>query len=182
MAADIILRDAAEADFPAIQAIYAHHVLHGTGTFEEVPPDLAEMTRRWGDVRGKGFPWLVATAQGRVVGYAYANHFRPRSAFRFSCEDSIYLAPEWAARGVGTRLLTTLVDRCTAAGARQMLAVIGDSANQGSVRLHARCGFVPVGTMRDVGLKFGRWLDVVFMQRPLGAGATPLSPSIAPAP
>ncbi len=173
MAADITLRDATEADLPAVQAIYAHHVLHGTGTFEEEPPDLAEMTRRWREVRERGFPWLVAVAQGRVVGYAYANWFRARTAYRFTCEDSIYLAPDRCAQGLGTRLLAELIARCTAAGARQMLGVIGDSANQASVRLHARCGFTPVGTMRDVGLKFGRWLDVVIMQRTLGPGAGP---------
>ena len=171
MTADLTLRDATEADLPAVQAIYAHHVRTGTGTFEEEAPALAEMCRRWREVRDRGFPWLVAEAQGRVAGYAYANWFRPRSAFRFSCEDSVYVAPDLCARGVGTHLLDALVGRCTAAGARQMLAVIGDSANHGSVRLHARCGFVPVGTMRDVGLKFGRWLDVVIMQRPLGPGA-----------
>ena len=171
MVADLILRDAAEPDLIAVQAIYAHHVAHGTGTFEEEAPDLAEMNRRWREVRERGFPWLVAEVQGRVVGYSYANWFRPRSAFRFTCEDSVYLAPDWRARGLGTQLLGALLARCTAAGARQMLAVIGDSANQGSVRLHARLGFVPVGTMRDVGLKFGRWLDVVIMQRPLGEGA-----------
>ena len=173
MVADPTLRDATEADLPAVQAIYAHHVAHGTGTFEEEAPDLAEMTRRWREVRGRGFPWLVAVAEGRVVGYAYANLFRTRTAFRFTCEDSIYLAPDWCARGLGTRLLGELLARCTAGGARQMLAVIGDSANLGSIRLHARMGFTPAGTLRDVGLKFGRWLDVVLMQRALGAGAGP---------
>lgn len=172
MVADFQLRDATEADLPAVQAIYAHHVLHGTGTFEEEAPDVAEMGRRWCEVRARGFPWVVAVAQGRVVGFAYANWFRARTAFRFTCEDSIYLAPDWCARGLGTRLLGELVERCAAAGARQMLGVIGDSANRGSIRLHARLGFEPVGTMRDVGLKFGRWLDVVLMQRSLGAGAT----------
>ncbi|MBK8475324.1 MAG: N-acetyltransferase [Opitutaceae bacterium] len=173
MVADLILRDAAEPDLIAVQAIYAHHVAHGTGTFEEEAPDLAEMNRRWREVRERGFPWLVAEVQGRVVGYSYANWFRARSAYRFTCEDSVYLAPDWRARGVGTQLLGALLARCTAAGSRQMLAVIGDSANQGSVRLHARLGFVPVGTMRDVGLKLGRWLDVVIMQRTLGEGAGP---------
>jgi len=167
----ITIHDATEADLPAVAAIYAHHVLHGTATFEESVPDLAEMTRRWHEVRERGFPWLVAEAQGRVVGYAYANWFRARSAYRFTCEDSIYLAPAWCAQGLGTRLLRELLARCEAAGARQMLGVIGDSANQASVRLHTRLGFAPVGTMRDVGLKFGRWLDVVIMQRNLGEGA-----------
>ncbi|HLP02591.1 MAG TPA: GNAT family N-acetyltransferase [Opitutaceae bacterium] len=171
MPADVLLRDATEADLPAVQAIYAHHVLHGTGTFEEIPPDVAEMRRRLAEVRERGFPWLVAVAQNRVVGYAYANWFRARTAYRFACEDSIYLAPDWCARGLGTRLLGELLARCEAAGARQMLGVIGDSANHGSVRLHARLGFEHIGTMRAVGLKFGRWLDVVIMQRALGAGA-----------
>ena len=178
MVADITLRDATEADLPAVQAIYAYHVLHGTGTFEEAPPDLAEMTRRWGEVRGRGFPWLVATAGDRVVGYAYANWFRARTAYRFTCEDSIYLAPDHCARGLGTRLIEELLVRCAAAGARQMLAVIGDSANAASIGVHRRCGFAPVGTMHAVGLKFGRWLDVVFMQRALGAGAATPPPAV----
>ena len=179
MAADLILRDATEADLPAVQAIYAHHVIHGTGTFEEEAPDLAEMTRRWREVRERGFPWLVAVVQGRIIGYGYANLFRVRSAYRFTCEDSIYLAPDWCSRGVGTRLLGALVERCTAMGVCQMLALIGDSANQGSIRVHARLGFVPVGTMRDVGLKLGRWLDVVILQRTLGesAGTPPAAPT-----
>lgn len=156
----------------AVQGIYAYHVLNGTGTFEEKPPDLAEMLRRWREVTTRGFPWLVAVQNERVVGYAYANWFRPRSAFRFTCEDSVYLAPDCCARGLGSRLLGELVDRCAAAGARQMLGVIGDSANEASIRLHARLGFAPVGTMHAVGLKFGRWLDVVMMQRALGEGDT----------
>ncbi len=171
MSADLPLRDATEADLPAVQAIYAHHVLRGTGTFEEVPPTLDEMRRRWGEVRERGFPWLVAGADHNVVGYAYANWFRPRSAFRFTCEDSVYVAPDHRARGLGSRLLGALLVRCEAAGARQMLGVIGDSANDASVRLHARHGFTHAGTLRAVGLKFGRWLDVVLMQRALGAGA-----------
>lgn len=179
MGADITLRDATEADLPAVQAIYAHHVIHGTGTFEETPPGLAEMIRRWREVRERGFPWLVAEAQGRVVGYGYANFFRARSAYRFTCEDSIYLAPDWCAQGVGMKLLGALLERCAAVGARQMLAVIGDSANLGSIRVHTRMGFVPVGTMRDVGQKFGRWLDVVIMQRALGEGVD-TQPPVAP--
>lgn len=168
MVADCMLRDATEADLSAVQAIYAFHVENGTGTFEEEAPDLAEMERRWREVRSRGFPWLVATDGCRIVGYAYSNWFRPRSAFRFTCEDSVYLAPDFCARGMGTRLLEELIGRCAAAGARQMVGVIGDSANQASIRLHARLGFAPVGTLRSVGLKFGRWLDVVMMQRALG--------------
>lgn len=174
MAADCMVRDAIEADLPAVQAIYAFHVDNGTGTFEEEAPDLGEMERRWREVRDRGFPWLVATDGDQVVGYAYANWFRARSAFRFTCEDSVYLAPDFRARGVGTRLLGALIGRCAAGGAKQMLGVIGDSANQASVRLHARLGFVPVGTLQSVGLKFGRWLDVVMMQRHLGPDDVPV--------
>lgn len=171
MTADVLIRDATESDLGAVRAIYGHHVQHGTGTFEETPPDLAEMRRRWCEVRGRGFPWLVSEVRGLVVGYAYANWFRARTAYRFTCEDSIYLAPDRLRQGLGTRLLGELLGRCEAAGARQMLAVIGDSANAGSVGLHTRLGFTPVGTMRSVGLKFGRWLDVVILQRALGPGA-----------
>ncbi len=170
MAADCTIRDATEADLPSVRSIYAHHVSNGTGTFEEEAPDLGEMVRRWREVRGRGFPWLVAECRGQVVGYAYANWFRVRSAFRHTCEDSVYLAPDWGGRGLGTRLLGSLVERCEVAGARQMLAVIGDSANLASIRVHARLGFVRIGVMRSVGLKFGRWLDVVMMQRALGPG------------
>lgn len=171
MTADVLIRDAAEPDLGAVQAIYEHHVRQGTGTFEEIPPDHAEMRRRWCEVRERGFPWLVAEVRGQVAGYAYANWFRARSAFRFTCEDSIYIAPGWQRRGLGERLLRELIVRCEAAGARQMLGVIGDSANAGSTGLHARLGFAHIGTMPAVGLKFGRWLDVVIMQRALGPGA-----------
>ena len=164
------LRPAAAADVPAIQAIYAHHVLHGLATFEEEPPDAAEMARRMHDIVARGLPFLVAEADGRLLGYAYAAPYRPRSAYRFSVEDSIYLDPAAAGRGLGRRLLARLIDDCTAAGARQMLAVIGDSDNAASIAVHARAGFVHVGTFRAVGFKFGRWVDTVMMQRPLGEG------------
>lgn len=169
------IRDAVESDLAAVQAIYAWNVAHGTGTFEEVAPDHAEMTRRWRDVRANGLPWLVAVSpEGAVLGYAYAGLFRARSAYRFTCEDSIYLAPEAQRQGLGSALLQVLIDRCTAAGRRQMFAVIGDSANAGSIKLHRRFGFADVGTMRAAGLKFGRWLDVVIMQLELGEGSRTL--------
>ena len=160
-----------DADLDAITAIYADNVLRGTGTFELEPPDAAEMARRRADVLGKGLPWLVAQAEdGSVLGYAYANHFRPRLAYRFCLEDSIYLAPGARGRGVGTALLAELVARCEALGCRQMLAVIGDSANAGSIGVHRRLGFEHTGVLKSAGWKFDRWLDVVLMQRALGVG------------
>lgn len=171
------LRPSTDADLPAITAIYAEAVLHGTGTFELEPPDLAEMARRRDDVLSKGLPWLVAERAGEVLGYAYANHFRPRKAYRFCLEDSIYLAPAARGQGLGRLLLTELVGRCEAAGARQMLAVIGDSANAGSIGVHAALGFAHTGVLKASGWKFGRWLDVVLMQRSLGSGdSTPAEP------
>lgn len=174
------LRPSTDADLPAITAIYAEAVLHGTGTFELEPPDMAEMARRRDDVLSKGLPWLVAERGGpggQVLGYAYANHFRPRKAYRFCLEDSIYLAPAARGQGVGRLLLTELLGRCEAAGARQMLAVIGDSANAGSIGVHAALGFAHTGVLKASGWKFGRWLDVVLMQRSLGHGdATPAEP------
>jgi len=164
------VRDAVAADLPAIQRIYAHYVRQGTATFEESAPDAPELTRRWREVVDAGFPWLVAEEAGAVVGYAYANHYRLRSAYRFTCEDSVYLDPAACHRGLGTALLQAVIARCETRGWRQMIAVIGDSGNQGSVRLHARLGFTPTGTLCDVGFKLGRWLDVVLMQRRLGEG------------
>jgi phosphinothricin acetyltransferase len=172
----LLIRPSTPTDLPAITAIYAEAVLHGTGTFELEPPDATEMARRRDDVLSKGLPWLVAQQrddpQGRVLGYAYANHFRPRRAYRFCLEDSIYLHPEARGRGVGRLLLAELVARCEAAGARQMLAVIGDAANAGSIGVHAALGFEHTGVLKAAGWKFGRWLDVVLMQRTLGTGAT----------
>jgi phosphinothricin acetyltransferase len=166
-----LIRHSQPDDLPAIAAIYAWNVRHGTGTFEIDPPDEAETTRRRDDVIGKGLPWLVAELAGHVVGYAYANYFRPRRAYRFCLEDSIYLAPEAQGQGIGRPLLAELVARCEARGARQMLAVIGDSANRGSIGLHRALGFKPVGLLEASGWKFERWLDVVIMQRALGVGA-----------
>lgn len=167
----MLLRPSTAADLPAITAIYAHAVNHGTGTFELEAPDEAEMARRRDDVLAKGLPWLVAEEAGHVLGYAYANHFRPRRAYRFCLEDSIYLAEDARGRGVGTLLLAELLARCEAAGARQVLAVIGDSANAGSIGVHRALGFQHTGVLKASGWKFGRWLDVVLMQRALGTGA-----------
>ncbi|MBQ0960729.1 N-acetyltransferase [Ideonella sp. 4Y11] len=168
---ELLIRPSTDADLPAITAIYGQAVLHGTGTFELEPPDLAEMARRRADVLGKQLPWLVAQgSDGAVLGYAYANHFRPRLAYRFCLEDSIYLAPAAQGRGVGTALLAELIGQCEARGARQMLAVIGDSANAGSIGVHRRLGFEHTGVLKASGWKFGRWLDVVLMQRALGVG------------
>jgi L-amino acid N-acyltransferase YncA len=173
-ASALLIRPSTPADLPAITAIYAEAVLHGTGTFELEPPDQAEMARRRDDVLSKGLPWLVAQQRadtsGQVLGYAYANHFRPRKAYRFCLEDSIYLHPGARGRGVGKLLLTELVARCEAAGARQMLAVIGDAANAGSIGVHAALGFAHTGVLKASGWKFDRWLDVVLMQRALGQG------------
>jgi len=167
----LLIRPSIDADLPAFTAIYGDAVRHGTGTFETEPPDLPEMARRRGDVMAKGLPWLAADSGGQVLGYAYANPFRPRQAYRYTLEDSIYLHRDARGQGIGRLLLAELIARCEAAGARQMLAVIGDGANLGSVALHRALGFEPVGRFRDVGRKFDRWLDVMLMQRALGPGA-----------
>jgi L-amino acid N-acyltransferase YncA len=166
------IRPAAEADLPFVTDIYAHAVRFGTATFELLPPDLAEMTRRFRALIEGGFPYFVATLDGRVVGYAYAGAYRPRPAYRFTVENSVYLEPAIHRRGIGLQLMRHLIEACEARGYRQMIAVIGDSANAGSIGVHAKCGFQMIGTHPDVGLKFGRWLDTVMMQRPLGEGAT----------
>jgi len=173
--AGALLRPSIAADLDAITAIYRQAVLHGTGTFELDPPGAAEMARRRDDVLARGLPWLVAEVDGQVLGYAYANVFRPRPAYRFCVEDSIYLHPDARRQGVGRLLLAELIARCTAAGATQMLAVIGDTGNAGSITVHRGCGFADVGVFKAAGWKFGRWLDVVLMQRALGLGdsATP---------
>lgn len=169
---ELRIRPIAQGDLDAVTAIYAHDVVHGTGTFELVPPTVAEMGDRVATVTGGGLPYLVAVEGDAVLGFAYAGAYRPRPAYRFSVEDSIYLRPDATGRGVGTRLLTGVVQECEARGLRQVIAVIGDSDNIGSIRTHAKCGFEPVGTFRAVGWKHGRWLDTVLMQRSLGAGAT----------
>ena len=160
-------------DIGAVTHIYAHHVLHGTGTFELEPPDEAQMARRVTSVMSLGLPFLVAVEAGGVVGFAYAGQYRPRPAYRFTVEDSIYLDPAAAGRGLGVRLLNAVLDRCEALGIRQVVAVIGDSANTASIRTHERCGFGHVGTFRAVGWKFDRWLDTVLMQKDLGAATGP---------
>ena len=167
-----LIRPSTPADLPAITAIYVWNVLNGTGTFELEAPDDAEMARRRDDVLSKGLPWLVAERDGVVLGYAYANHFRPRKAYRFCLEDSVYLASDAKGQGLGRLLLAELLARCEAAGARQMLAVIGDSANLGSIGVHRTLGFEHVGVMKAAGWKFDQWRDVVIMQKALGAGQT----------
>ena len=164
------IRPSTDADLSAIQAIYAHAVEHGTGTFETEVPGVEEMGRRRTEVLGRHLPWLVAERDGQLLGYAYANYFRPRLAYRFCVEDSIYLAPTAQGQGLGRLLLAELIARCEAAGARQMLAVIGDAANAGSVGVHQALGFEHTGVLKSAGWKFGRWLDVVLMQRTLGLG------------
>jgi phosphinothricin acetyltransferase len=166
------IRPATAADLPFITEIYKHAVLYGTATFELIPPDLAEMTRRFGVLMDGGFPYLVAALEGRVVGYAYAGAYRPRPAYRFTVENSVYLQPAIHRRGIGLQLLQGLIAESESRGYRQMIAVIGDSANAGSIGVHAKCGFQRIGTHPNVGFKFGRWLDTVMMQRALGDGAT----------
>jgi phosphinothricin acetyltransferase len=168
--AAISIRPVEAADLDAIQRIYAHHVLHGLASFEETPPDAAELGRRWRAIADHGLPYLCAVDGGTIVGYAYAGPYRPRSAYRFSVEDSVYVAPGAAGRGVGRALLRALIEICTALGKRQMIAVIGDSGNEASIGLHRACGFEPTGTFRAIGFKHGRWVDSVLMQRALGPG------------
>lgn len=167
-----IIRASSDADVAAITAIYTHHVLHGTGTFEIDPPSAQDMAARRADVLSKGLPYLVAEEDGRVLGFAYCNWFKPRPAYRFSAEDSIYVADEARGKGLGRLLLDALTARAEAAGVRKLLAVIGDSANAGSIGVHRAAGFTEVGVMRSVGWKLGAWRDIVLMEKPLGAGDT----------
>lgn len=162
------LREATADDLPAITAIYAHHVRHGTGTFEEDPPSEIEMAARMAKVQAAGCAWLVAESQGRVQGFAYYAQYRDRSAYRFSAEDSVYVRDDVRGQGVGKALVAALVESAARRGFRQMIAVIGDSENVGSIGLHLAAGFRQVGVLRAAGMKFGRWVDVVLMQRPLG--------------
>jgi phosphinothricin acetyltransferase len=168
------IRPTIAADLPAITEIYEHAVRYGTATFELIPPDLAEMTRRFGVLMDGGFPYFAAVLECRVVGYAYAGAYRPRPAYRFTVENSVYLQPAIHRRGIGLQLLQRLIAESEARGYRQMIAVIGDSANAGSIGVHTKCGFQMIGTHPSVGFKFGRWLDTVMMQRALGDGATTL--------
>ena len=170
------IRPAHGADLPDIQSIYAHHVLHGTGTFEEIPPSLEQMAARFEAGRSRGWAWLVATDATGVLGYAYYAQIRDRTAYRFTAEDSIYVREDVRGQGVGKALVLRLLADAERAGFRQMVAVIGDSENVGSVGMHASLGFHHVGTLRATGLKFGRWLDTVYMQRALGAGDADVPP------
>ena len=178
---NVIIRDATPDDMVAVQAIYAFYVERSSASFEEVPPNVAEMQERLQATMQRGLPYLVAEDQGEVVGYCYAGPFRQRSAYRYTVEDSVYVAPFVVGRGVGAAMLSVLIARCEGLGYRQMIAVIGDSANQGSIAVHRSLGFRQEGVLRGVGLKFGRWVDVVIMHRPLNADGKPL-PDGAPAP
>ncbi|MDB5730333.1 MAG: Phosphinothricin acetyltransferase [Variovorax sp.] len=168
----LTIRPSREDDLPAIRAIYAHHVLHGTGTFETEAPSVPDMAARRADVLAKRLPHLVAERDGRLLGFAYCNWFKPRPAYRFSAEDSIYLADDARGQGTGSQLLAALCRSAEEAGVRKLIAVIGDSANAGSIGVHRAQGFTPVGVLKDCGWKFDRWLDVVLMEKVLGAGST----------
>lgn len=165
-----LIRPSTDADLPAITRIYGHHVLHGTGTFETTPPTEADMASRRADVLGKGLPWLVLEQDGQILGYAYGNWFKPRPAYRYSVEDSIYMAPEAGGKGLGRALLAELLAQLERGGTRKVMAIIGDSANAGSVGVHRTLGFSHVGTVASCGWKFDRWLDIVIMEKTLGAG------------
>jgi len=166
------IRPATPADIPEIQAIYAHHVLHGAGTFEEVPPGIDDMQGRYAEIVGQGWSYLVASDATGVLGYAYFSQMRDRSAYRFTAEDSIYVREDVRGQGVGKALVQQLLSDAAAAGFRQMIAVIGDSENVGSIGVHASLGFQRAGLLRASGFKFGRWVDTVYMQRALGRGDT----------
>jgi L-amino acid N-acyltransferase YncA len=166
------IRAIVDGDLRAVQAIYAHHVANSLGTFETEPPDTKEMRARYTDIVQAGLPYLVAERDGRIAGYAYANQFRTRAAYRSTVEDSVYVSHDAIGLGIGQALLNELIERCTAMGLRQMLAVIGDSQNAASIGAHRACGFSYVGVMTSVGRKFDRWVDVVIMQRSLGSGDT----------
>jgi len=166
----VVIRDAAEEDVTGVQRIYAHHVLHGLATFEEIPPSLHELLARRVSVITAGLPYLIAECSGEIVGYCHATSYHPRSAYRHTIEDSVYVAEGLCRRGIGSALLATLVSRCESGPWRQMIAYIGNSANTASIALHRRMGFRLVGTLSSVGLKSGRWVDVVLMQRSLAEG------------
>lgn len=166
----MLIKDAAPKDIPAIQSIYAHHVLYGLASFEEEAPSLEEMRRRFEDISGQGLPYLVAEENAEVLGYGYCTLYRTRSAYRYALEDSIYVRNGQQGKGIGKALLAGLILRCERLNYRQIIAVIGDSANAASIAVHARLGFVRAGNLRSTGYKFGRWVDSVLMQRPLGEG------------
>jgi L-amino acid N-acyltransferase YncA len=173
MSADgVVIRPSREGDVAEIAAIYGYHVLHGFASFEEVPPDRAELASRRREILARGLPYLVAERSGRVLGYCYAGPYRPRSAYRFTLEDSIYIDKAEVGRGLGRALLTAVLDRCAELGYRQMVAVIGGSDTCPSIGLHAALGFTRIGVLPAVGFKFGSWVDIVLMQRALGPGET----------
>ncbi|RZJ26838.1 MAG: N-acetyltransferase family protein [Haliea sp.] len=174
------IRPSRDADLPQITAIYAHHVLHGTGTFETTPPSEADMATRRADVLGKGLPYLVAEEGGRVLGFAYCQWFKPRPAYRFSAEDSIYLHTDAAGKGLGKELLRVLADAAQAVGVRKLIAVIGDSNNLSSVGVHRALGFSQVGVFKSCGWKFGKWLDIVLMEKAIGEGDSTAPEASAP--
>ena len=173
-----IIRSSQPEDIPAIAAIYTHHVLTGTGTFEVEPPSPADMAVRRDDVLSKGLPYLVAadTRSGRVLGFAYCTWFKPRPAYRFSAEDSVYIAADAHGKGLGRALLAELTAQAQRIGVRKLIAVIGDSANLGSIGVHRSVGFTDVGVLKACGWKFDKWLDVVLMEKPLGLGDTAPAP------
>jgi phosphinothricin acetyltransferase len=166
-----VLRPSREDDVEAIAAIYAHHVLHGLASFEETPPAAAEIARRRAAIVGQGLPYLVAEEGGRILGYCYAGPFRPRSAYRYTLEDSVYVAADAVGRGIGRDLLAAVIAHAGELGYRQMVAVIGGSETLPSIGLHRALGFAHCGVLPAIGFKFGRWVDVVLMQRALGPGA-----------
>lgn len=168
----MIVRASTEDDAAALAAIYGHHVLHGFGTFEEVPPSVEDMAGRRRAIVERGLPYLVAEEAGAVLGFAYAGPFRPRAAYRYTVEDSVYIAPDAMGRGVGRAVLSEVLKACEAFGVRQVVAVIGDSGNAGSVGLHTALGFEPAGVGRGFGWKHGRWVDIVWMQKALNGGST----------
>lgn len=167
-----LVRDAEPGDIAQLHAIYGHHVLTGLGTFDEVPPALADSEEKWRTSLSHGLSWLVAVEGEAVVGFAYASLFRPRKGYRYTVEDSVYIRDDRRGRGVGSALLGPLIERCERLGVRQVVAVIGDSGNAGSIGLHAKHGFAHAGTVVGAGFKFGRWVDIVLMQRALNGGAS----------
>ena len=173
------VRDASEADLPAIQAIYAHHVLTGVASFEETPPSVDDLRARLASVRSHGLPYMVAEIDGQVAGYCYATPYRPRAAYRNTIEDSIYVSNAYRGRGIGRVLLQALIERCEAGPWRQMVAVIADGGSGGSLSLHQQLGFELTGTLKAVGFKHGRWLDTTLMQRMLGRGDSAVPDDLA---
>jgi len=176
----IVVRDAVARDIPEVAHIYAHHVINGLASFEERPPSGEEMLARHETIAAMGYPYLVAEIDSRIVGYAYASAYRPRPAYRFTVENSVYVDNASRGNGIGSALLKTLIDRCEGGIWRQMLAIIGDSANAGSIALHSRLGFRPAGSLLSVGFKHGRWVDSVIMQRPLATGDSTLPLTVIP--